>query len=148
MMCKSNRNGGVTKMSFSSTLVKWREQEVVNLRKFITYSLLGSVVLHIGILTFSVSNNIKNKVPDISRKPIEVTIIEAPLANQKKTPNFKVGKRGGEKSGGGGGKLSISFLGKSNNNSTNNSTNRKTYNSASSIIQQSILYKFSQSNPD
>jgi hypothetical protein len=110
--------------------------------------LLGSVVLHIGILTFSVSNNIKNKVPDISRKPIEVTIIEAPLANQKKTPNFKVGKRGGEKSGGGGGKLSISFLGKSNNNSTNNSTNRKTYNSASSIIQQSILYKFSQSNPD
>jgi TonB family protein len=130
-------------MSFSNTLVRCREQEVEKLRKFITYSLLSSVALHIGVLAFGITNIVKNKVPNTSSRPIEITIIEAPSANLEKKPEIKGTESQGEQQsgGGGGGKLAIDWLKKSNNissNTSNNLNNRQSYNYSPPIIQRQI----------
>ncbi|MEA5574464.1 energy transducer TonB [Calothrix sp. UHCC 0171] len=135
-------------MSFSSILVRWREKEAEKFRRFIAYSSLGSVALHIGLLAFSISNVLKNQVPaDISSKPIEVMIIEPPLPNLKQTPEFKVGKSQRDKKSGGGGKISMSLLEKSNHLLSNNLTNYKSDNSSPSIIQQPIPLQIQRIKP-
>lgn len=96
-------------MDFSSTAIQWREKETKKLCSFIAYSLLGSVVLHLGVLAFGVANFLKMKMPEVDKEPIEVTIVEPPpevvkSPESKQQPSQLEGKAGGGSAGGGGGK--------------------------------------------
>ena len=70
-------------MSFSGTTVEQRSKEVEALKSFLTYSLIGSLALHIGVLSSGVSNYL-TRVPTGEEEPIEVAIVDAPTAEPEK----------------------------------------------------------------
>jgi TonB family protein len=72
-------------MTFSGIAVEQRSKETEALRSFLVYSLIGSVVLHIGILTIGI-NNLLRRNSEVDNEPLEVTLIETPPVETKPTP--------------------------------------------------------------
>ncbi|MEH2165355.1 MAG: TonB family protein [Nostoc sp.] len=70
-------------MSFSGTTVEQRSKEVEALKSFLTYSLIGSLALHIGVLSSGIGNYLA-RVPTGEEEPIEVAIVDAPTAEPEK----------------------------------------------------------------
>ncbi|MDZ7995032.1 MAG: TonB family protein [Nostoc sp. EfeVER01] len=70
-------------MSFSGTTVEQRSKEVEALKSFLTYSLIGSLALHIGVLSSGISNYL-TRVPTGEEEPIEVAIVDSPTAEPEK----------------------------------------------------------------
>ncbi|MFN6493625.1 TonB family protein [Nostoc sp. DedQUE03] len=69
-------------MSFSGTTVEQRSKEVEALKSFLTYSLIGSLALHIGVLSSGISNYL-TRVPT-GEEPIDVAIVDSPTAEPEK----------------------------------------------------------------
>ncbi len=82
-------------MSFSSIAVQQREKEAKALKSFLAFSLIGSLMLHIGVLASGIGNLFK-KLP-LEEEPIEFTIVEPatletpelPEETKKETPQEK-----------------------------------------------------------
>jgi TonB family protein len=72
-------------MSFSSITVEERSKEAESLKSFLTYSLIGSLALHIGVLSSGIGNYFR-RVPTAEDEPIDVTIIDSPTAKLEKPP--------------------------------------------------------------
>ena len=72
-------------MRVSGIAVKQRETEAKALRLFVTSSLIGSLVLHIGLLASGIAN-IMTRVPEIENEPIELTFIDPPTPEETKVP--------------------------------------------------------------
>ncbi|MBW4556966.1 MAG: TonB family protein [Trichormus sp. ATA11-4-KO1] len=72
-------------MSFSGVTVEHRSQEVEALRSFLIYSLIGSLALHIGVLSSGIGNFLM-RVPQEIDEPIEVAIIDTPAEEPEKPP--------------------------------------------------------------
>ncbi|MBE8970945.1 TonB family protein [Nostocales cyanobacterium LEGE 12452] len=70
-------------MSFSGTTVEQRSKEVEALKSFLTYSLIGSLALHIGVLSSGISNYL-TRVPTEENDAIELAIVDAPTAEPEK----------------------------------------------------------------
>ncbi|MDZ8087611.1 MAG: TonB family protein [Nostoc sp. DedQUE12b] len=70
-------------MSFSGITVEQRSKEVEALKSFLTYSLIGSLALHIGVLSSGISNYL-TRVPTGEEEPIELAIVDAPTAESEK----------------------------------------------------------------
>ncbi|MEH2295698.1 energy transducer TonB [Nostoc sp.] len=70
-------------MSFSGTTVEQRSKEVEALKSFLTYSLIGSLALHIGVLSSGIGNYL-TRVPTPEEEPIEVAIVDSPTAEPEK----------------------------------------------------------------
>lgn len=93
-------------MGLSSIATEQREKEVEALKSFLACSLIGSLALHIGVLTFGIGNFL-NKVPEIADEPIEVAIVDPPVQDLKpkqeeSTGGLGTGSEGGSISAGGG----------------------------------------------
>jgi TonB family protein len=70
-------------MSFSGTTVEQRSKEVEALKSFLTYSLIGSLALHIGVLSSGISNYL-TRVPTQEDEAIEVAIVDSPTPEPEK----------------------------------------------------------------
>ncbi|MBW4423143.1 MAG: energy transducer TonB [Nostoc desertorum CM1-VF14] len=70
-------------MSFSGINVEQRSKEVEALKSFLTYSLIGSLALHIGLLSSGISNYL-TRVPTAEEEPIELAIVDSPTAEPEK----------------------------------------------------------------
>ena len=70
-------------MSFSGINVEQRSKEVEALKSFLTYSLIGSLALHIGLLSSGISNYL-TRVPTGEEEPIEVAMVDSPTAEPEK----------------------------------------------------------------
>ncbi|MEH1819779.1 MAG: TonB family protein [Nostoc sp.] len=70
-------------MSFSGTTVEQRSKEVEALKSFLTYSLIGSLALHIGVLSSGIGNYL-TRVPTGEEEPIEFAIVDSPTAEPEK----------------------------------------------------------------
>ncbi|MEH1770333.1 MAG: energy transducer TonB [Nostoc sp.] len=70
-------------MSFSGTTVEQRSKEVEALKSFLTYSLIGSLALHIGVLSSGIGNYL-TKVPTGEEEPIEFAVVDSPTAEPEK----------------------------------------------------------------
>ncbi|MEA5580542.1 energy transducer TonB [Nodularia harveyana UHCC-0300] len=73
-------------MGFSGITIKYRSQENEALKNFLIYSLIASLVLHIALLSFAITNLLKKTPVDIEDEPIDVTIIDFPLEELEKAP--------------------------------------------------------------
>ncbi|MCC5658988.1 energy transducer TonB [Nostoc sp. XA010] len=70
-------------MSFSGITVEQRSKEVEALKSFLTYSLIGSLALHIGVLSSGISNYL-TRVPTGEEEPIELAMVDSPTAEPEK----------------------------------------------------------------
>ncbi|MEH2278446.1 MAG: TonB family protein [Nostoc sp.] len=70
-------------MSFYGITVEQRSKEVEALKSFLTYSLIGSLALHIGVLSSGIGNYL-TRVPTNDDEPIEVAIIDSPTPEPEK----------------------------------------------------------------
>ncbi|MEH2115235.1 energy transducer TonB [Nostoc sp.] len=70
-------------MSFSGTTVEQRSKEVEALKSFLTYSLIGSLALHIGVLSSGIGNYL-TRVPTGEEEPIEFAVVDSPTAEPEK----------------------------------------------------------------
>ncbi|MCL6754034.1 TonB family protein [Nostoc sp. CCCryo 231-06] len=70
-------------MSFSGITVKQRSKEVEALKSFLTYSLIGSLALHIGVLSSGIGNYL-TRVPKEEDEAIEFAIVDSPTAEPEK----------------------------------------------------------------
>ncbi|MHC5748978.1 MAG: energy transducer TonB, partial [Nostoc sp.] len=70
-------------MSFSGITVEQRSKEVEALKSFLTYSLIGSLALHIGVLSSGISNYL-TRVPTGEDDAIELAIVDSPTAEPEK----------------------------------------------------------------
>jgi TonB family protein len=70
-------------MSFSGITVEQRSKEVEALKSFLTYSLIGSLALHIGVLSSGIGNYL-TRVPKGEDEAIEVAIVDSPAAEPEK----------------------------------------------------------------
>jgi TonB family protein len=71
-------------MSFYGITVEQRSKEVEALKSFLTYSLIGSLALHIGVLSSGISNYL-TRVPKGEDEAIEVAIVDSPAAEPEKS---------------------------------------------------------------
>ncbi|MTJ50118.1 energy transducer TonB [Dolichospermum sp. UHCC 0259] len=67
-------------MSFSSIAIEQREKELKTLATFLTYSLIGSLAIHIGLLASGIGS-LLTKVPE--EEPVEITFVETPVEEIK-----------------------------------------------------------------
>jgi TonB family protein len=75
-------------MSFSGNVANLREKEQRALRSFLVFSFMGSLVLHILVLTLS---SFWFKAPKLAEKPINVIIVDSPsLKAAKPKPKDKI----------------------------------------------------------
>ncbi|HLP88078.1 MAG TPA: energy transducer TonB [Nostocaceae cyanobacterium] len=70
-------------MSLSNIALEQRQKETKTLTTFLVYNLVGSIVLHIGLLASGIGN-IFATVPKIEEEPIELTFVETPEEEQEK----------------------------------------------------------------
>ncbi|MEA5601718.1 TonB family protein [Nostoc sp. UHCC 0252] len=70
-------------MSFSGTTVEQRSKEVEALKSFLTYSLIGSLALHIGVLSSGITNYL-TRVPTEEDDAIEFAIVDSPTPEPEK----------------------------------------------------------------
>lgn len=93
-------------MGLSSIAAEQREKEVEALKSFLTYSLIGSLALHIGVLTFGIGNFL-NRVPEIADELAEVAIVDPPIQDLEPKQEESIGGSGtgseGDSIAGGGG---------------------------------------------
>ncbi|QOV22972.1 energy transducer TonB [Anabaenopsis elenkinii] len=73
-------------MSFSSITLEYRSQEVKTLKYFLIYSLIGSLVLHIGVLSSLLAYLLRSNPQQIEDQPIEVVMIDFPIPEVEKPP--------------------------------------------------------------
>ncbi|MUG96437.1 TonB family protein [Scytonema sp. UIC 10036] len=71
-------------MSFSGTALEHREKESKALRTFLTFSLVGSLGLHIGVLASGVANLVM-RVQPMEDEPIELIVLDSPKPIPQKT---------------------------------------------------------------
>lgn len=64
-------------MSLSSIAVEQREKEAKSLNAFLAFSLIGSLALHIGVLSLGIGKFL-SKAPEIKDEPLEIAIVELP----------------------------------------------------------------------
>ena len=88
-------------MEFSSVTIEQREKEAEALKTFLFFSLIGSLVLHIGILALAI-NRFFLKFPEVREEPIEVTILETIPQEVTQLP-VEIKSLAKTNSGGGGG---------------------------------------------
>ncbi|MBD6618343.1 energy transducer TonB [Komarekiella sp. 'clone 1'] len=69
-------------MSFSGITGEQRSKEVEALKSFLTYSLIGSLALHIGALSSGIGNFLA-RVPELEEEPIELAIVEPTTEPEK-----------------------------------------------------------------
>jgi TonB family protein len=93
-------------MSLSAIALKQREKEAEALKSFLIYSLIGSLALHIGVLTVNLGKFL-TRVPKLKDEPIEITVIDASV--ELPVPP-KADSGGGGGGGGGGGKITASAV--------------------------------------
>jgi TonB family protein len=70
-------------MGFSGITVEQRSKEVEALKSFLTYSLIGSLALHIGVLSSGIGNYL-TRVPKEEEDAIELAIVDSPTAEPEK----------------------------------------------------------------
>jgi TonB family protein len=70
-------------MGFSGISVEQRSKEVEALKSFLTYSLIGSLTLHIGVLSSGIGNYL-TRVPKEEDDAIELAIVDSPTAEPEK----------------------------------------------------------------
>ncbi|MTJ46651.1 energy transducer TonB [Dolichospermum sp. UHCC 0259] len=94
-------------MSLSSITIEQREKEAEALKTFLIFSFIGSLALHIGLLALAI-NKFFFKVPEVTNKPIELTILET-LPQKIIQPPVEIKSLTKINSGGGneGGEISI-----------------------------------------
>ncbi len=73
-------------MTFSGIAVEQRSKEAETIKSFLIYSLIGSLALHIGVLSLGILN-FERTMPEVEDEPIEVTIIDAPTLEIEKPPD-------------------------------------------------------------
>ena len=88
-------------MEFSSVTIEQREKEAEALKTFLFFSLIGSLVLHIGILALAI-NKFFLKFPEVREEPIQVTILETIPQEVNQLP-VEIKSLAKTNSGGGGG---------------------------------------------
>ncbi len=64
-------------MSLSHVAVEQREKEAKTLKSFLTFSLIGSLALHMGVLSLGI-NKFLSKAPELENEPLEIEIVELP----------------------------------------------------------------------
>lgn len=64
-------------MSLSSIAVEQREREAKKLKSFLAFGIIGSLALHIGVLSMNIGNLTK-KVTEAKDEPLEIEIVELP----------------------------------------------------------------------
>ncbi len=64
-------------MSLSRLAVEQREKEAKTLNSFLAFSLIGSLALHIGVLSLGIGKFL-SKAPEVENEPIEIAIVELP----------------------------------------------------------------------
>ena len=72
-------------MGISGITIKQRETEAKTLKLFVASSLIGSLVVHIGLLASGILN-MKVQVPETENQPIELTFIDPPVSEERKEP--------------------------------------------------------------
>ncbi len=70
-------------MTFSSINVEQRSKEVVALKSFLAYSFIGSLALHIGVLSSGIGNYL-TRTPEGNDDTIEVAIVDSPAVETEK----------------------------------------------------------------
>ncbi|MEH2072635.1 MAG: TonB family protein [Nostoc sp.] len=70
-------------MSFSGITVEQRSKEIEALKSFLAYSLIGSLALHIGVLSSGIGNYLAI-APEENDEPIEVAIVDSPTTEPEK----------------------------------------------------------------
>ncbi|MEA5507604.1 energy transducer TonB [Halotia wernerae UHCC 0503] len=73
-------------MTFSGIAVEQRSKEAESIRSFLIYSLIGSLALHLGVLSLGIFN-LGKIIPEVEDEPIEVTIIDSPTLEIEKPPD-------------------------------------------------------------
>ncbi|ABA21913.1 outer membrane transport energization protein TonB [Trichormus variabilis ATCC 29413] len=98
-------------MTFSGYNVEQRSKEVKALQSFLTYSFIGSMALHIGLLASGLGNFLA-RIPQVEEEPIEIAIVDPVTAEVEKAPEAVLAEpkidnaSGGGSQGGGGGSSS------------------------------------------
>ncbi|MTJ11162.1 TonB family protein [Anabaena sp. UHCC 0187] len=95
-------------MGLSGVTIEQREKEAEALKTFLFFSFIGSVALHMGVLALAI-NRFFFRVPEITEKPIEVTILET-MPQEVVQPQVEIKSLPKINSGGGGnngGEISI-----------------------------------------
>ncbi|BCL37751.1 energy transducer TonB [Nostoc sp. MS1] len=97
-------------MTFSGYNVEQRSKEVKALKTVLTYSLIGSMALHVGVLALGIGNFLA-RVPQEQEEPIEIAIVDPVTAEVEKPPEevvkeLKTDNSTGSSGGGGGGSSS------------------------------------------
>ena len=91
-------------MGLSSIASEQRAKEAEALRSVLIFSLIGSLAVHLGLLTLG-NINFLNKAPEIEEKPLEVVIVDPPTPEveqpQQKFAQAKTSLSGGSSLGGG-----------------------------------------------
>lgn len=62
-----------------------REKEAKALKSFLGFSLIGSLALHIGVLTFGIGISL-NRVPKVEAEPVEVVVVDPPIPEVEQSP--------------------------------------------------------------
>ncbi|MBE9056859.1 energy transducer TonB [Sphaerospermopsis sp. LEGE 08334] len=70
-------------MSFSSTALEQREKELKTLKTFLTYSLIGSLAIHIGLLASGIGSLLTKAAIEETEEPLEITFVETPPEEKK-----------------------------------------------------------------
>ncbi|RCJ19173.1 hypothetical protein A6S26_27365 [Nostoc sp. ATCC 43529] len=70
-------------MTFSRINVEQRSKDVQALKSFLAYSLIGSLALHIGVLSSGIGNYL-TRMPEDNDESIEVAIVDPPTAEPEK----------------------------------------------------------------
>ncbi|MBF2007669.1 MAG: energy transducer TonB [Chlorogloeopsis fritschii C42_A2020_084] len=76
-------------MSVSNVAGLQREKEAKALKSFLTFSIVGSLMLHIGVLASGIVN-LLTRVPDLEEEPIELTFVEPETPETPEPPKEPV----------------------------------------------------------
>ncbi|MDM9385757.1 energy transducer TonB [Chlorogloeopsis sp. ULAP01] len=76
-------------MSVSSVAGLQREKEAKALKSFLTFSIVGSLMLHIGVLASGIVN-LLTRVPELEEEPIELTFVEPETPETPEPPKEPV----------------------------------------------------------
>lgn len=83
-------------MSLSPIAVEQREKEAKSLKAFLAFSLIGSLALHIGVLSLGIGKFL-SKAPELEDEPMEIAIVELPTPQKLESKPEEVQGSSGEK---------------------------------------------------
>lgn len=75
-------------MNFSSVAIEQRQKEAKVLKSFLAFSLIGSLALHVAVLTFGIGT-LSNEAPKIEEEPVEVIVVDPPPTPKVEKPPEK-----------------------------------------------------------